>query len=356
MKLTVYTDGSGTTRGPGGIAYVAYDEHGEPHSEGSLPLDEVTNQKAEILAAAYALHCLPEGSDVVVVSDSEYVVKGFSQWLDGWKRRGWIKSTGGAVANRAHWTRLDTAAARHSSVSFEWVAGHSGIAGNERADKLAGEARQVAKARAAEARIVENEAAFLADVEAFIAETPGARWVVDGEAYDAERPQGRRPFDLDAHVRKIQSYKRVDEAIADMPVYPDVPDPVDPNPISLFDVPASVKTTGTKRAQVERDNALGQVDRAADPEWRDDAYDAVVRTARALPEFISDDVWTTGGLTSTKEDRALGPVMVRIARDGIAEKTDRVRPSVRSHLSGKPVWRSLVYEGASSSAPTHRAA
>ena len=96
-------------------------------------------------------------------------------------------------------------------------------------------------------------------------------------------------------------------------------------------------------AAAERDVALKRVDEAADPDWKETAYAAVVRTARALPEFISDDVWEVGGLTSTREDRALGPVFLRIARERVAVKTDRVRPSVRSHLSGKPIWRSLIY-------------
>lgn len=99
-------------------------------------------------------------------------------------------------------------------------------------------------------------------------------------------------------------------------------------------------------AAAERDNAIEQVDGNAEAEWKDIAYEAVVRTARALPEFISDDVWEVGELESTREDRALGPVLRRAARDAVAVKTDRVRPSVRSHLSGKPVWRSLIYRGA----------
>lgn len=146
----VYTDGSGTTKGPGGIAYVAYDAATLAlFEEGSLPLTEATNQKAEILAAAYALHCLPEGSVITIYSDSEYVVKGFSEWLPGWKLRDWRKSSGGSVKNRAHWERLDEAVARHASVAFSWVPGHDGIKGNERADELAGLARQEAKDRLA---------------------------------------------------------------------------------------------------------------------------------------------------------------------------------------------------------------
>lgn len=96
-------------------------------------------------------------------------------------------------------------------------------------------------------------------------------------------------------------------------------------------------------ARDSRNEALQRVDEAAEPEWKDVAYEAIQATALRLPEFISDDVWEIGQLDSTREDRALGPVFLRARRDGICIKTDRVRPSVRSHLSGKPVWRSLIY-------------
>lgn len=93
-----------------------------------------------------------------------------------------------------------------------------------------------------------------------------------------------------------------------------------------------------------RDRALDQVDEAADARWKEHALECVRRTCEQLPDFISDDIWTTGGLDSTREDRALGPIMLQAARLGWAVKTDRVRPSARSHGSGKPVWRSRLYE------------
>lgn len=108
---------------------------------------------------------------------------------------------------------------------------------------------------------------------------------------------------------------------------------------SIFDQPT------VAGASAARDSALAHVEEAADELWKERAYTAVLSTARRLPEFISDDVWDTGGLDSTREDRALGPILQRAAREGVAVKTDRVRPSVRSHMSGKPVWRSLIYEG-----------
>lgn len=97
-------------------------------------------------------------------------------------------------------------------------------------------------------------------------------------------------------------------------------------------------------AREERDKALERVEKHADPHWKTYALAAVERTAVRLETFISDDVWESG-LEPTREDRALGPVLLRAARFGWIEKTDRVRPSRRSHGSGKPVWRSRIWRG-----------
>lgn len=137
MNIIVWTDGSGTTGGPAGIGFYAIADEIEGTITGSLALDNATNQQAEILAAAFALHELPEGSTVTVVSDSEYLVLGWNEYPRR-KRK----------ANLRHWARLERAVARHESVSFEWTRGHAGTDGNEHADRLAGAAREIAKARA----------------------------------------------------------------------------------------------------------------------------------------------------------------------------------------------------------------
>lgn len=98
-------------------------------------------------------------------------------------------------------------------------------------------------------------------------------------------------------------------------------------------------------AIAERDVALERVEASSDEEWRDRAFAAVRQTCEQREQFISDDIWTISQLDSTREDRALGPVLLRAARAGLCIKTDRVRPSTRSHGSGKPVWRSLIYKG-----------
>lgn len=104
----------------------------------------------------------------------------------------------------------------------------------------------------------------------------------------------------------------------------------------------------TVRATAEQ--AIQQVEENADPDWKTLALEAVRVTCEQRAEFHVDDVWDVGQLPHTREDRALGPVMRQAARLGYCAKTDRVRPSVRSHLSGKPVWRSLLYRSAESEA------
>ena len=95
----------------------------------------------------------------------------------------------------------------------------------------------------------------------------------------------------------------------------------------------------------ERDRAMQRVDENADTAWKTRALEAVRRTCEQHAEWHSDDVWATG-LDEPREARALGPVVLRAIRNGWCVKTDRVRPSVRSHGSGKPVYRSLIYRGA----------
>jgi len=99
------------------------------------------------------------------------------------------------------------------------------------------------------------------------------------------------------------------------------------------------------QARAAHDAAVKRVDEAADPFWKDDALEAIRQVCLTTVDFIVDDVWATG-LRSTREDRALGPQMTRARVHGYCVKTDRVRPSVRSHLSGKPVWMSLIFRQA----------
>lgn len=99
-------------------------------------------------------------------------------------------------------------------------------------------------------------------------------------------------------------------------------------------------------AVAETREALETVEENADRMWLDEALAAVKRVCLALPDFISDQIWDVGGLTSTREDRALGSVLMKAKRLGWCVKTDRGRPSRRSHMALKPVWSSLLWKGA----------
>lgn len=134
--IPVFVDGAAPSRGgAGGIGWTC------PilGLENAMYLRRATNQQAEILAAALALHELERGS-YEIVSDSRYVVDGWAR-LPVWAADGWRTAAGGPVANLGHWERLMTAATRHVVVRISWTKGHVGTAGNERADHLAGEAK-----------------------------------------------------------------------------------------------------------------------------------------------------------------------------------------------------------------------
>lgn len=105
----------------------------------------------------------------------------------------------------------------------------------------------------------------------------------------------------------------------------------------------STQTTLDLRERV--DTVLEAVDGATDTDWKAEALDAVRRTCEDMAEFISDEIWSHTGLASTREDRALGPIMRTAARMGWCVKTCYTRPSKRSNLSGKPVWKSRLYRG-----------
>ena len=102
-------------------------------------------------------------------------------------------------------------------------------------------------------------------------------------------------------------------------------------------------------ALAARAEALRRVDEHADPQWKNQALKVIRRVCEDREDWHSDVLWEYG-LDEPREARALGPVIQRAARLGWCERTDRVRPSVRSHLSGKSVWRSLIYTGQGSAA------
>lgn len=95
-----------------------------------------TNNRMELMAAIAALEALKRPCQVKLHTDSKYVQQGISEWLPGWKLRGWKTASKQPVKNDDLWRRLDTAASRHQ-VEWIWVKGHAGHPENERADQLA---------------------------------------------------------------------------------------------------------------------------------------------------------------------------------------------------------------------------
>lgn len=138
-QVVVYTDGACSGNpGPGGWgAILLYNGHEKEISGGEK---KTTNQRMEIMAVAQALKVLKEPCDVVVHSDSAYVINCFKQrWYVNWRKNGWKNSKGDPVQNRDLWEDLLGEVERHR-VTFEKVKGHAGVELNERCDELAREA------------------------------------------------------------------------------------------------------------------------------------------------------------------------------------------------------------------------
>jgi ribonuclease HI len=137
-QVIAYTDGACSGNpGPGGWGAVLVWNGRERELSGGE--GETTNNRMELMAAIRALEALKRPCPVKIVTDSEYVMKGITEWMDAWKARGWRTAGKKPVKNRELWERLDRQIQRHN-VNWQWVRGHSGHEGNERADELAREA------------------------------------------------------------------------------------------------------------------------------------------------------------------------------------------------------------------------
>jgi ribonuclease HI len=131
----IYTDGACKGNpGPGGWGAVLEFDGREREIFGGEPA--TTNNRLELTAVIEALAALNRPCKVVVHTDSQYVQKGITEWIRGWKARGWRTAAREPVKNADLWKKLDEAVAHHE-IEWIWVRGHSGHEGNERADKLA---------------------------------------------------------------------------------------------------------------------------------------------------------------------------------------------------------------------------
>ncbi|HEY9150773.1 MAG: ribonuclease HI [Gammaproteobacteria bacterium] len=137
-EVEVYTDGACRGNpGPGGWGVLLrYNGH-EKTLKGAERA--TTNNRMELMAAIQALESLTRPCKVQLTTDSQYVQKGITEWIAGWKRRGWKNAAKQPVKNADLWQRLETATHAHQ-VRWHWVRGHSGHPENERADQLANEA------------------------------------------------------------------------------------------------------------------------------------------------------------------------------------------------------------------------
>lgn len=143
--VRLFTDGACSGNpGPGGWAYVLLhpasakrreDSGGEPHT---------TNNRMELMGVIRGLEVLRLPMTVDLYSDSQYVLKGLSQWMAGWKRGGWKTADKQPVKNQDLWISLDALVQKHT-VRFHWVKGHSGHPENERCDRLAVAARDASR-------------------------------------------------------------------------------------------------------------------------------------------------------------------------------------------------------------------
>jgi len=136
--VEIYTDGACRGNpGPGGWAALLI--AGASRREVSGAEAMTTNNRMELMAAIEGLGALKRRCAVRLYTDSKYVLQGATQWLPGWKARGWRTASRDPVKNQDLWERLDAALAAQD-IDWHWVKGHSGLEGNEWVDELANRA------------------------------------------------------------------------------------------------------------------------------------------------------------------------------------------------------------------------
>lgn len=134
-KVEIFTDGACKGNpGTGGWGALLISGGNEKELFGGER--DTTNNRMELLAVIEALKVLKKPCEVTVHTDSQYVQKGISEWIHGWKARGWKTAAKAPVKNVDLWQALDAAQAQHQ-MQWRWVKGHAGHVGNERADQLA---------------------------------------------------------------------------------------------------------------------------------------------------------------------------------------------------------------------------
>lgn len=143
MQVKIYTDGSCSGNpGPGGWGCVLMYGASEKRLKGGLP--NTTNNQMELQATIEGLRALNRPCDVTIVTDSQYVKKGITQWIHGWLKNNWQTASKKPVKNKDQWLELHSLCQKHT-VQWEWVKGHNGDYYNEIADQLACEGTEEMK-------------------------------------------------------------------------------------------------------------------------------------------------------------------------------------------------------------------
>ncbi|MFC1494721.1 ribonuclease HI [Thermodesulfobacteriota bacterium] len=136
--VEIFTDGACSGNpGPGGYGIVL--KHGDSCREISGYEQDTTNNRMELMAVIEALKVLKKPCRIKIVSDSSYVIKGMTEWIEGWQKKNWMNSQKNPVLNRDLWEMLLKYSNLHE-VDWVWVKGHHGHIENERCDSLAREA------------------------------------------------------------------------------------------------------------------------------------------------------------------------------------------------------------------------
>ena len=137
-RVVIYTDGACRGNpGPGGWGVILSYASKQKTLNGFEA--ETTNNRMELTAAIEGLRALSRSCDVDLNTDSKYVLQGINEWIDNWKANGWKTAAKKPVKNADLWKQLDEQVLRHR-IKWNWVKGHTGIEGNEEADRLANEA------------------------------------------------------------------------------------------------------------------------------------------------------------------------------------------------------------------------
>lgn len=134
-EVEIFTDGACSGNpGPGGWGVILRAGPAEKQMWGGEP--DTTNNRMEMLAVIRALGALKRPVSARIHTDSQYVQKGMTEWIHGWKKRGWKTADKSPVKNEDLWRQLDAEVARHE-IEWQWVRGHAGHPENERCDALA---------------------------------------------------------------------------------------------------------------------------------------------------------------------------------------------------------------------------